>query len=515
MSAARLELIDISKSFPGVKALDRVSVRLRPGTIHALMGENGAGKSTLLKCLFGIYEKDQGEIRIDGQLASIHSPKNALDLGIAMIHQEPNPVMDRSVAENFWLGRLPIKKFGPFSWVRQRQMESETAHWLREFGIEVKPTTLLRHLSVSQVQFLEIAKAVSLNARVIVMDEPTSSLASSEVERLFSIMRDLTQRGVAIIYISHKMDEILRIADEVSILRDGVLVGNWPTKELSTDLIISRMVGRDLSQRFPQRSGQPAEVILSLKAISSVQARSLQQVTLDLRRGEILGLGGLVGSQRTELIETLFGLRRMAQGSIEIHGKPVTIHSPEDAIRLGLALLTEDRRATGIIPMRSVLENSALANQARYANRLGIISNKPRILDCERYIRELRIKTPSAHVPIRNLSGGNQQKVLLARWLLTQPDILLLDEPTRGIDIGAKHEIYSLMTELADSGKSIIMISSEMPELIGMSDRIAVMSQGQLAGILAREQATEDAIMRLSTRFLVNQDADQMKGTKL
>ena len=502
MAGELLELIDISKEFPGVKALDKVTIRVRAATIHALMGENGAGKSTLLKCLFGIYAKDQGTISMDGQEVDIRSPKDALKFGVAMIHQEPNPVLDRSVAENFWLGRLRLKNIGPLRFVDQKKMERDTQHWLNEFGINTTPRTMLRQLSVSQVQFLEIARAVSLNARVIIMDEPTSSLTSSEVERFFVIMQGLIKRGVAIVYISHKMDEILRIADDVSIMRDGTLVGTWPASELTTDLIVARMVGRELSQRFPKRLTSPGAVVLSLKGVTSTKARGLANVSLDLRRGEILGLGGLVGARRTELLETLFGLRAMAHGQIIINGRTASIHSPSDAIAHKIAFLTEDRRATGIIPLRSIVENTALVANSRYVKWGWWIKAPQRLIDCQRYIRELRIKTPSAATPIRNLSGGNQQKVLLARWLATEPEILLLDEPTRGIDIGAKHEIYSLIGDLADQGKSIIMISSEMPELLGLADRIAVMCDGRLSGILAAKDATEDAIMRLSTQFI-------------
>jgi methyl-galactoside transport system ATP-binding protein len=501
MAGELLELIGISKEFPGVKALDAVTIRVRAASVHALMGENGAGKSTLLKCLFGIYAKDSGDIRIDGRSVDIRSPKDALDLGIAMIHQEPSPVKDRSVAENFWLGRMPVQRCGPLAWVDQRKMEAETARWLAEFGIEATPDTLLRELSVSQIQFLEIARAVSLNARVIIMDEPTSSLTATEVERLFVIMQRLLERGVAVIYISHKMDEILRIADDVSIMRDGKLVGTWPAKELTTSLIVSRMVGRELSQRFPTRQTKPGEVVLSLCGVSSPRPHGLRDVSLELRRGEILGLGGLVGSRRTEVLEVLFGLRRPSKGHVMIKGRKVDIRSPRDAIAHGLAFLTEDRRATGIIPLRSLVENATLVGMERYV-RWGFYLDEPRQkADCERYIRELRIKTPSSATEIRNLSGGNQQKVLLARWLLTGPEILLLDEPTRGIDIGAKHEIYNLIGMLADQGKSIIMISSEMPELLGLADRIAVMCEGRLSGVLDAGEASEPAIMSLSTQF--------------
>ncbi len=502
MSELLLEMRGICKQFPGVKALDGVSLKVKAGTVHALMGENGAGKSTLMKCLFGIYTPDAGEIRLDGQLVQLKNPRQALDHGIAMIHQELHPVKDRSVMENLWLGRFPLKKWGPLSWVDHEAMYRESQKVFAELGLPIDPKVLIGSLSVSKIQSIEIAKAVSQNAKIIVMDEPTSSLTGDEVERLFAVIRDLQKRGVAIIYISHKMEEILQIADDVTIMRDGGLVGCWPAKELTIDTIISKMVGRDLSQRFPPKSHKIGEEWFRVEGFSSPLPNGIKDVSFSLRRGEILGIGGLVGSQRTELIETMFGLRSLAKGKISIEGKTVNIRSSRDAIQHKMALLTEERRATGIFPSLSILENTVIAHQGHYVCRGGWLEEAKRRADTARSIQELHVKTPSMDTAIKNLSGGNQQKVLLARWLLTEPELLLLDEPTRGIDVGAKQEIYSIIFELARRGKTIVVISSEMPELIGLSDRIAVMCEGRLSGILSGEEASEEKILRLATQFM-------------
>ncbi len=495
-----LELNHISKEFPGVKALDDVTLRARPGTVHALMGENGAGKSTLMKCLFGMYTLDSGEIILNGRKTEFREPKDALDSGISMIHQELHSVPYRSVMENIWLGRFPQKRFGPFPLVDHQKMYQDTEALFKSLELEINPGTIVGSLSVSKVQSIEIAKAVSYDSKVIIMDEPTSSLTENEVEHLFKIIRELKSRGVAVIYISHKIEEILRISDEVTILRDGKLVGTWPSSQLTTDLIISRMVGRDLTNRFPPRHNVPGAVVLKVAGLSSPFPKSFQDISFELRQGEILGIGGLVGAQRTELIEALFGLRAIASGDIFLNGRPVKIRSAEEAKKHKMALLTEERRATGIFPVISVLENTLIANQRSYVEH-GLLNDKRRKADADASTQQLRVKTPSLQTLIKDLSGGNQQKVLLARWLLTEPDILLLDEPTRGIDVGAKYEIYSIIGDLAAAGKSIIMISSEMPELLGMSDRIAVMCEGRLSGILEGRTASQEEIMRLATRF--------------
>ncbi|MEX3617309.1 sugar ABC transporter ATP-binding protein [Paenibacillus glucanolyticus] len=495
-----LEMRNISKAFPGVQALNDVTFKVKPGTVHALMGENGAGKSTLMKCLFGIYKPDAGDIYLNGSKVTINSSKDALNYGVSMIHQELHPVPHRNVMENIWLGRFPMMGFWPFKFVNEKQMAIDTLRLFRELDIDVDPKARTGALSVSKIQSLEIVKAVSYHSKVIVMDEPTSSLTGNEVEHLFSIMNRLRSQGVSIVYISHKMEEILRISDDVTIMRDGKYVGTWQAGELTTDLIITRMVGRDLTERYPERTNVPGDTRMKIHNLSSPNPKSFQNVSFELRKGEILGIGGLVGAQRTELIEAMFGLRPIASGTISIHGKQVKIKSPSDAKRNNMALLTEERRATGIFPVLSVYENTVIANLRRYQNWAFLLNERKGMEDARRNVEKLRTKTPSVNTQIRNLSGGNQQKVLLARWLLTEPEILLLDEPTRGIDVGAKFEIYSIITQLAKQGKSIIMISSEMPELLGMSDRIMVMSEGRMTGILEGLEASEEEIMRLAAQ---------------
>ncbi|WP_248928527.1 sugar ABC transporter ATP-binding protein [Paenibacillus hamazuiensis] len=498
-----LEMNGISKEFPGVKALDDVTLKVRPGTVHALMGENGAGKSTLMKILFGIYTPDAGEIVLNGSKADITSSKAALENGISMIHQELHPVPFRSVMENIWLGRFPTRGIGPVQFVDHRKMYRDTKELFMKLGMDIDPHALVGGMSVSKVQSIEIAKAVSYHSKVIVMDEPTSSLTGNEVEQLFKIINDLKRQGVAIIYISHKMEEILRISDEVTIMRDGRRIGTWPAAEMTTDIIITKMVGRDLSQRFPERHNKPGNVLLKVEGLTSPFAKSFKDVSFELREGEVLGVGGLVGAQRTELIEALFGLRSVASGRISIRGKEVRIKSPIDAKKHKIALLTEERRVTGIFPVLSVQENAVIASLERYISPYGLLNERRARDEIGRSVEQLRVKTPSLKTLIKNLSGGNQQKVLLARWLLTEPDVLLLDEPTRGIDVGAKFEIYSIIADLAKMGKSIIMISSEMSELLGMSDRIMVMCEGRLSGIVEGKDATEEEIMRLATKYLV------------
>lgn len=494
-----LEMRNISKEFPGVKALNQVNFRLRPGTVHALMGENGAGKSTLMKCLFGIYSKDSGEILHNGKEVNYTCTLDAIRDGVAMIHQELYPEPHLSVQENIFIGRLPVKH----GIVDKKQLFKDTTELLQRLNIDLNPKALVKTLSVSKIQSIEIAKAVSLNASVIIMDEPTSSLTENEVEHLFSIIRDLREKGVAIVYISHKMEEIKRIADEISIMRDGNMIGTWPADELDTDSIISNMVGRDMSMRFPPKTSKPGEVYLEAEDLTSVNERSFQHVSFNLRRGEILGIGGLVGAQRTELIESIFGLRGLRCGTIKIEGKEVRIKNPSDAMANGMALLTEERKRTGLFPILSVGENIYVAVYKRLAKFLGYINARTCNRLAEESIQKLNIKTPSRKTPINSLSGGNQQKALFARWLLTEPDILLLDEPTRGIDVGAKYEIYKIMDQLAAEGKCVIMISSEMPELIGMADRIMVMCEGKLTGIVEGEDMNEEKIMHLATKFMV------------
>lgn len=504
MSEFLLEMRDVCKSFPGVKALDHVQLRLRPGKVHALMGENGAGKSTLMKCMFGIYKMDEGEILLDGVKTEIKDPMDALKKGIAMVHQELQPIPDRTIGENIFLGRYPVKKIlGFIPVVDHRKMYDDTAELLKRVRMDFDPREKVGNLSVSQMQSVEIAKAVSANCRVLILDEPTSSLTQNEVEALFGIVEDLKATGVAIVYISHKMDEILRISDEVSIMRDGKYIGTWDSNELTTDMIITRMVGRELSNLYPKRDNIPGEVVFEVDDFTSINPKSFRHVTFDLRKGEILGVGGLVGAQRTELMEGIFGVRAHASGTIKYRGEVISINRPKDAIDHGIAMLTEDRRGTGIMGVLPVSDNVSIAALKHYTYlKDGITLNLNRIDGLvKENVQKMNIKTPSGKTPIKSLSGGNQQKVLVGRWLANDPDVLILDEPTRGIDVGAKYEIYCIIADLAKQGKSIIMISSEMGELIGMSDRIMVMCDGRVTGFVDGADATQEKIMTYATQF--------------
>ncbi|MDR2946370.1 MAG: ATP-binding cassette domain-containing protein [Candidatus Adiutrix sp.] len=492
-----LEMTGLDKSFPGVKALDQARLRLRPGTVHALMGENGAGKSTLMKCLFGIYRQDAGEIVVDGRKTNFSGPKDAMEHGVAMVHQELNQVLKRSVMENIWLGRFP-KRYGLVS---HRAMREKTQAVFDELGIHVDPRTVIGKLSVSQRQMVEIAKAVSYNAKILVLDEPTSSLTNEEVEHLFQIMTKLRNNGVGMIYISHKMEEILKISDEVTIMRDGQWIATEAAADLTTEKIIKMMVGRDLTNRFPPKINTPGEVLLEVKNLTGRYQPTCRDVSFELRRGEILGVAGLVGSRRTELLETIFGIARHDQGEIIKNGQRLRNRSAAEAIKNGFAMLTEERRATGIFPGLDITFNSVIAHLKAY-RRWGLLSGRGMAKDTQWVIDSMRVKTPSRATFIRNLSGGNQQKVIIGRWLLTEPEVLLLDEPTRGIDVGAKAEIYQLIIDLAARGKGIVIVSSEMPELLGICDRILVMSNGRLAGALDSGQADQEKIMRLAAKYI-------------
>ncbi len=499
MSEYLLEMKGISKSFPGVQALDDVSLKLRAGTVHALMGENGAGKSTLMKCLFGVYKMDAGEVLYEDQPIHIANPFEALQKGIAMVHQELQPIPERSIAENIYCGRYPTKLGGII--VDHARMYQDTEALLRGLGLDFDPRAKLGALSVSQMQLVEIAKAVSANAKIVIMDEPTSSLTQNEVDVLFRIINNLRNKGCAIIYISHKMDEILRISNEVTIMRDGKYIGTWPAGELTNDLIITRMVGREITNLYPKKENVPGEVVLRVEHYTSIHSKSFRDVNFELRKGEILGVSGLVGAQRTELMEGIFGLRAITAGSVEYLGRPIRIIRPKDAINQGIALLTEDRRATGIFGVLSVSDNVSVASLSQYL-KYHIMLDDKRISKLVRdNIDKLSIKTPSEKTPIKSLSGGNQQKVIISRWLANDPDVLIMDEPTRGIDVGAKYEIYCIIADLAKQGKSIIMISSEMPELIGMADRIMVMCDGRATGFVEGEDMNQEKIMELATRF--------------
>ena len=502
MAEYKLELKGVCKSFPGVKALDNVQLSLRPGTVHALMGENGAGKSTLMKCLFGIYRMDAGEVILDGKKIEINNPDEAMKYGIAMVHQELQPVPARSVAENLYLGRFPTKGFGPFKMIDHKTMYAETERWLKEVKMDFDPKAQLGTLSIGQMQSVEIAKAVSQQAKVVIFDEPTSSLSDNEVEALFRIMNDLRDKGVAMVYISHKMDEIKRIADDITIMRDGTYVGTWPAAELSTDQIIAKMVGRELTNVYPPKENKPGEVIMEVKDLCSIHEKSFQHVSFELRKGEILGFGGLVGAQRTELMEGIFGIRGIASGEIYMHGKKTRIKHPIDAMNAGIGLITEDRRGNGIFGCLSIKDNVGVSVYNKYLKAGFVLDHKKINTVVDDSIKKLRIKTPSMKEHIANLSGGNQQKVIVSRWLANDPDVLIMDEPTRGIDVGAKHEIYEIMNDLAKQGKAIIMISSEMAELLGMSDRVCVMCNGRLTGeITEKEEMSQANVMQFATQF--------------
>ena len=492
-----LVMIGISKSFPGVKALDKVQLKVRPGTVHALMGENGAGKSTLMKCLFGVYIEDEGDIYINGVKSNFINPKQAMDNGVAMVHQELNQVLQRNVMDNIWLGRYPSKG----GVINEKIMYDETKKIFDELEINVDPRTKMAKLSVSERQMVEIAKAVSYNAKILVLDEPTSSLAEQEVRHLFRIINKLRKKGCGMIYISHKMEEILEISDDVTIMRDGKWIDTIEAKNLTTDKIIKLMVGRDLTNRFPPKTNKPGEVILEVNNLTGAYEPAVKDASFKLRKGEILGVAGLVGSRRTELLETIFGIRSKASGEVKLHGNLVNNSTSRQAIKNGFALLTEERRATGIFGQLDIKFNTMIANIDGYS-KFGVLDNKKMTEDTKWTIDSMKVKTPSQKTAIRTLSGGNQQKVIIGRWLLTKPEILLLDEPTRGIDVGAKYEIYQLIIDLANKGKGVIVVSSEMPELIGICDRILVMSNGRVAGVDDTDKLSQEDIMTLAAKYI-------------
>lgn len=496
-SSNLLEMRNISKEFPGVKALDNVTLKVKKGSVHALMGENGAGKSTLMKCLFGIYHPNSGEIFISGQKVQFKNSKHALDNGVSMVHQELNQVRERNVMDNLWLGRYPKK--GLF--IDEKKMYDETEKIFKDLDINVNPRDKVSTLSVSQMQMVEIAKAVSYNSKIIVMDEPTSSLTEKEVNHLFKIINKLRKQGISIIYISHKMEEILEISDEVTIMRDGKWIATEKASDLTMDLIIKLMVGRELTDRFPKKDHIPKETILEVNNLSDAK-NELKNVSFKLRKGEILGIAGLVGAKRTETLETLFGLREKGSGDIILHGKKVDNSKPFKAMQNGFALVTEERRQTGIFGKLPIDFNSIIANIDSYKTSTGLLANGRISKDTQWVIDSMKVKTPSQKTLIGSLSGGNQQKIVIGKWLLRKPEILLLDEPTRGIDVGAKFEIYQLINELAKEDKGIIMVSSEMPELLGVCDRILVMSNGRVSGIVNANETTQEEIMHLSAKYL-------------
>lgn len=493
-----LTMTDVHKAFPGVKALDGVNLTVRSHSVHALMGENGAGKSTLLKCLFGIYAKDSGSIRFLGREVNFHNAKEALENGISMVHQELNLVKQRSVMDNLWLGRYPTK--GLF--IDHKKMYRDTKAIFDELGIDIDPHEKVSKLTVSEMQMIEIAKAFSYDAKIVIMDEPTSSLSEKEVNHLFGIIDKLKQRGCGIIYISHKMEEIFKICDEITILRDGKWIDTVAAKSTNMDELVAKMVGRSLTQRFPEKDNEPGEVVLKVSNLTAKNQPSIQDVSFELRKGEILGIGGLVGAKRTDIVETLFGVRERSGGEIVLNGKTITNRSPVEAIKNGFALVTEERRSTGIFSGLDISFNSLISNMRSYEEYGIWLNNKRMKTDTQWVIDSMRVKTPSQKTRIGSLSGGNQQKVILGRWLLTGPDVLMLDEPTRGIDVGAKFEIYQLIVDLAKRGKAVIIISSEMPELLGITDRILVMSAGKVAGIVETAKTNQEEILQLSAKYL-------------
>jgi inositol transport system ATP-binding protein len=488
-----LQMQGIDKIFPGVHALDHVDLNVRPGTVHSLMGENGAGKSTLMKVLIGMYQPDGGTIVFDGREVQIPDTATGLGLGISMIHQELSPVPEMTVAENIWLGREPKGRLGLIS---RTEMKRATRELFDKWEIRINPTALMKTLSVAQTQMVEIAKAISFDSKLIIMDEPTSAITETEVAHLHRMIGQLRSTGTAIIYITHKMDEVFKISDDITVFRDGKHVASLPAAELDRNKLITLMVGRELTHMFPKLDAEIGEVILSVRNLN--RGHLVKDVSFDLRRGEILGFAGLMGAGRTEVLETLFGVYPADSGEVVINGTPRNIRQPKDAIAADMALLTEDRKLTGIMGVLSVRDNMIMAALPKYSPN-GFLQRGRIEKDCQAQREALALKTPSLNQLIQNLSGGNQQKVLISRWLLTLPDILMIDEPTRGIDVGAKSEIHRLMSLLAQQGKAIIMVSSEMPEVLGMSDRVVVMHEGSVSGIVDRAEATQEVIMQLAT----------------
>lgn len=493
-----LRMENIEKAFPGVKALDKVNLTVKAGTVHALMGENGAGKSTLMKCLFGVYNKDSGDIYLDGEKVDFKNSKEALENGVAMVHQELNQALKRNVMDNMWLGRFPtVAKGVPIT--SEKKMYKATKEIFEKLDLNIDPKTVMSSMPVSQRQMVEIAKAVSYNSKVIVFDEPTSSLTEEEVEHLFKIINMLRDQGCGIIYISHKMAEILRISDEVTIMRDGKWIATKEAKNLTMDEIIRLMVGRELTNVYPPKVNKIGDVLLEVDNLSAEYSK-LRDVSFKARKGEILGVAGLDGSGRTELLENIFGVATRKTGTMKLNGKTIKNRNASESIKNGFALLTEERRATGIFGILNIRENATISSLNKC--KTGPFLSKSKLKkNTDWCINSMRVKTPNQETKIRTLSGGNQQKVILGRWLLTDPTVLLLDEPTRGIDVGAKYEIYQLIIDLAEKGKTVIMVSSEMPELLGVCDRILVMSGGRLAGEVDAAKTTQEEIMALAAKY--------------
>ena len=492
MAEYRLEMKGICKSFPGVKALDGINLRVRPGTVHALMGENGAGKSTLMKCLFGIYKMDEGEIYLDGEKMTILNPDDALHKGLAMVHQELQPIPERTIAENMYLGRYPLKSVGPLKYIDHKTMNEEAAKWLENIKMPYDPKAKLGTLSIAQMQSVEIAKAVSMNAKVVILDEPTSSLTDNEVDALFRIVRDLRSRGVSMIYISHKMAEIREIADDITIMRDGTYVGTWEVKDISDDEIVRQMVGRELTNVYPPKEDTiKDDVILEVKDLCSIHERSFQHISFQLKKGEILGFGGLVGAQRTELMEAIFGMRHIKSGEVLVHGKPIQVSRPRDAIGDGIGMITEDRRGTGILGCLSIADNVSISSLNNYL-KIGPMLDTKKIEDLVKdNVAKLRIKTPSSKTLIQSLSGGNQQKVIIAREVTNDKDLLIAVNPTRGLDVGAIEFVHKYLVEQRNKNRAVLLVSFELDEIMSLSDRIEVIFDGQITGSVPGKNADE------------------------
>ncbi|MGI6544953.1 MAG: sugar ABC transporter ATP-binding protein [Fastidiosipilaceae bacterium] len=488
-----LEMKHIYKSFPGVKVLQDVDLRLNTGEVHALMGENGAGKSTLMKILMGIYSADQGEILLNGEPVSFKNPREALDHGVSMIHQEMNPILDMKVYENVFVGREIHNTLGL---VDKKQMARRTQTIFDEIGIHIDPTMDMRELSVAQSQLVEIVKAISVGAKIVIMDEPTSAITEAEVETLFRQIRRLKSQGVAILYISHKMDEIFEICDRITVLRDGLMIGSDLAKNLDEERLIKMMVGREISDVYPKADAEIGDVKLQVRDLS--WSDRVKNVSFQLRKGEILGFAGLVGAGRSEVVESLFGMKKHVRGEVLIDGRPHVIRGEKNSINSKMALITEDRKFTGLNLVGTVKENITVVGLDMLFKN-GILSKKVESEVSDRFIDELNIRTPSRNQQVANLSGGNQQKVVIAKWLLTEPDIIIMDEPTRGIDVGAKRDIYLLIGELVRAGKAVIIISSEIVELMGLCDRILVLSGGRITGELKREEFDQELIMQYAS----------------
>lgn len=489
-----LKMTGISKSFPGVKALEKVNLTAYAGEVMALLGENGAGKSTLMKILSGVYTKDEGKIEIDGKEVNIKNINDSEKMGIGIIHQELSVLSNLTIAENIFLGNEKVNKM---TGIINKKEETERAkRFLDQVGCSEDPNTLVSEISVGEMQMVEIAKALAKNTNIIIMDEPTTALTDVETKKLFEVIKSLKERNFAVIYISHRMEEIFEICDRITVLRDGKFVGECKVKDVNNDKLIAMMVGRKIEDQFPYRKEKAGNVELEVKNLSCTN--KIENISFTVRDGEILGISGLMGAGRTELAKTIFGEYKKSAGEIYVGGKKVKINCTRDAIDNGICYLPEDRKKEGLVLGLSVGQNITLANIKKYENSLKIINQKSEKKDIEEYIEKLSIKTPSKNQLVRNLSGGNQQKVIIAKWLLLSPTVFIVDEPTRGIDVGAKKEIYELLNELKSLGKAIIMISSDLPEILGISDRIIVMHEGRISGELDRENANQESIMKLA-----------------